>query len=31
MQPGMGQPCRGAKSAGAGPDHDSIHRWLGHS
>jgi len=23
MQPGMGQPCRGAKSACAGPDHDS--------
>jgi hypothetical protein len=27
----MGQPGRGAKPAGAGPDHDSIHPWLGHS
>ena len=24
MKPGMGQPSRGAKSARAGPDHDSI-------
>ena len=30
VQAGMGQPRRGAKSAGAGSDHDSIHPLLSH-